>query len=113
VRPAGKHLFSSPLISISGNEAFVIKVVVYTKDGCHLCENVIEELRKLSAIHPLKIASVDIMANEDLFQRYKEMIPVVEIDGRVRLGGTTLANRLTLSTVLQNALRQANRETEK
>jgi glutaredoxin len=91
----------------------VIKVVVYTKEGCHLCENVVEELQKLSAAHPLEIATVDITANEDLLQRYKEVIPVVEIDGRVRLGGATLANRFTLPSVLQNALRQANGDTSK
>jgi len=83
------------------------KVVVYTKEGCHLCENVIEELQKLSIAHPLDLSSVDITSNADLFQRFKETIPVVEIDGRVTLGGAILANRSTLSAVLGKALGQA------
>jgi len=82
------------------------KVVVYTKEGCHLCENVIEELQKLSIAHPLDLSSVDITSNADLFQRFKETIPVVEIDGRVTLGGAILANRSTLSAVLGKALEQ-------
>jgi len=83
------------------------KVVVYTKEGCHLCENVIEELQKLSIAHPLDLSTVDITTSADLFQRYKETIPVVEIDGRVRLGGATLANTSTLSAVLWKALERA------
>lgn len=81
------------------------KVVVYTKEGCHLCENVIEELQKLSIAHALDLSTVDL--RPDLFQRYKVTIPVVEIDGRVRLGGVTLANRSILSAVLWKALERA------
>lgn len=86
------------------------KVVVYTKEGCHLCENVIEELQKLSAARALEISTVDITTNADLLQHYKEIIPVVEIDGKVRIGGSTLANRSTLSAVLSNALGRKDEE---
>ena len=86
------------------------KVVVYTKEGCHLCEKVIEELQKLSTTRSLEISTVNIATNADLFQRYKETIPIVEIDGKVRLGGATLANRSTLPTVLLNALMRGDAE---
>jgi glutaredoxin len=86
------------------------KVVVYTREGCHLCENVIEELQKLFAARALEISTVDITTNADLLERYKEIIPVVEINGRVRVGGSALANRSTLSAVLSNALERRDEE---
>jgi hypothetical protein len=61
-------------------------------------------LRKLSSEHPLDISTQDITASPDLFERYKNVIPVVEIDGKVRLGGSTLSNQKTLEDVLRKAL---------
>ena len=80
------------------------KVVVYTKDGCHLCENVIAVLEKLAAEHPLEVSSQDITADARLFERFKDIIPVVEVDGKVRVGGSTLSNQSTLEGVLRKAL---------
>jgi glutaredoxin len=82
----------------------VTKVVVYTKEGCHLCENVISVLQKMNAERPFEISTLDITADARLFERYKNIIPVVEIDGKVRLGGSTLSNRSTLEGVLRKAL---------
>jgi glutaredoxin len=79
-------------------------VVVYTKEGCHLCERVISTLEKLTSELPFKIATQDITDSADLFERYKHVIPVVEIDGKIRLGGSTLSNPKTLDDVLRKAL---------
>lgn len=79
------------------------KVVVYTKEGCHLCENVIVELQKLQRELSFDLGTQDIAADAELFERYKDVIPVVEIDGKIRLGGSTLANRSTLESVLRKA----------
>ncbi len=80
------------------------KVVVYTKEGCHLCENVIAVLEKVAGERRLEVSTQDITADARLFERYKNIIPVVEIDGKVRLGGSTLSNRSTLEGVLRKAL---------
>jgi glutaredoxin len=80
------------------------RVVVYTKEDCHLCENVISILRKLSSERALDISTQDITASPELFERYKHAIPVVEIDGEVRLGGSTLSNHKTLEDVLRKAV---------
>ena len=77
---------------------------MYTKEGCHLCENVISVLRKLSSEHPLDISAQNITVSTELFERYKNVIPVVEIDGKVRLGGSALSNHKTLEDVLRKAL---------
>ena len=59
------------------------KVTVYTRHGCHLCEEAVA----LLAQHGLTPALVDIDADPQLRQRYNECVPVVEIDGRERFRG--------------------------
>jgi glutaredoxin len=82
----------------------VSKVVVYTKEGCHLCEHVILELQKLQREQLFDLGTQDITADVELFERYKDVIPVVEIDGKIRLGGSALANWSALEGVLRKAL---------
>jgi hypothetical protein len=63
----------------------VTEVVVYTREGCHLCEEAIE---KIVALHGeggrrFTLREVDIESDEGLFRRMLEKIPVVEVDGSV------------------------------
>src|SRR5438874_7872062 len=53
-------------------------VILYTRQGCHLCEEALAVLRR----HRLSPRVVDIDADETLRQRYNECVPVVEIDGK-------------------------------
>ena len=59
-------------------------VVVYSRPGCHLCE---EALAKIVALHEegyrFGLHEVDIDSNDLLFRRHLEKIPVVEVDGLV------------------------------
>ena len=59
-------------------------VVVYSRPGCHLCEEAIEAL---VALHDdgyrFELQEVDIESEELLLRRMLERIPVVEIDGIV------------------------------
>ena len=59
-------------------------VVVYSRPGCHLCE---EALAKIVALHEegyrFGLHEVDIESNDLLFRRHLEKIPVVEVDGIV------------------------------
>ena len=63
------------------------QVVLYTRQGCHLCDVAAEVL----TLHGLKFASVDIdndpSAEPELRARYNECVPVVVIDGKVRFRG--------------------------
>jgi glutaredoxin len=79
-------------------------VVVYTKEGCHLCENVIATLQKLALDGSLEVSTRDITEDSDLFERYKYVIPVVEVDGKIRLGGSTLSDSKTLESILRRAV---------
>ena len=59
------------------------EVVVYTRQGCHLCDDAVELLRR----HGQSPRLVDIDADDQLAARYNECVPVVVIDGRVRFRG--------------------------
>ena len=62
-------------------------VVVYSRDGCHLCDEALELLKAARRRHRLDIRVVDIAGDPDLEARHGERIPVVEIDGRERFFG--------------------------
>jgi glutaredoxin len=57
-------------------------VVVYSRQGCHLCEVVKETLAGLEGQADFHWREVDIDADPDLRRRYNDQIPVVFIDGR-------------------------------
>jgi glutaredoxin len=57
-------------------------VVVYSRQGCHLCEVVKDTLVKLQAQADFQWREVDIDADPELRQKYNDEIPVVFIDGR-------------------------------
>ena len=80
------------------------RVVVYSKDGCHLCENVISELEKLRAVESFELTTLDITGDPTLYERYKNIIPVVLIDGNVKLAGAILSNHTELKQTLKRAI---------
>ena len=88
------------------------EVVVYSKEGCHLCERVITELQKLRNERLFEISIKDITTDSELFERYRNMIPVLLIDGKVRLAGAMLANPNTIEDVLRKAVFSMNFDEE-
>jgi glutaredoxin len=69
-----------------------MQVAVYTKEGCHLCENAIASLKKIQERDSFELSIEDITEDSRLFERFKDLIPVVEIDGEIRLAGVALSN---------------------
>jgi glutaredoxin len=57
------------------------RVVVYKADGCHLCERALEVVEEIRRETPFDLAVVDIAGDPELEARYREHLPVVEIDG--------------------------------
>lgn len=55
------------------------RVVVYHAPGCHLCERALELVESERGDAALEL--VDIAGDPELEARYRELIPVVEIDG--------------------------------
>ena len=60
------------------------EVVVYHAPGCHLCERALEQLQSLREELDFELREVDIAGDPELEARYREWLPVVEIDGRRR-----------------------------
>src|SRR6266516_903465 len=56
-------------------------VVVYHAEGCHLCERARGTLAALRQEHEFELEEVDIGGHPELEARYREWLPVVEIDG--------------------------------
>jgi uncharacterized membrane protein/glutaredoxin len=56
-----------------------LKVKLYTRSGCGLCEEAKEMLRSMQHEFPHELVEVDIEADPVLHRRYRERIPVLEI----------------------------------
>jgi glutaredoxin len=56
-------------------------VRVYHAPGCHLCESALGAIERVRADIEFALEQVDITGDPDLERRYRERIPVVEIDG--------------------------------
>jgi len=57
-------------------------VVVYSKPGCCLCDEVKENLKRLKASYAFNLREVDILEDPEGHERFKEEIPVVFINGK-------------------------------
>lgn len=69
-------------------------VVLYTRQGCHLCDDALALLRH----HGLEPRCIDIDQVADLKDRYDLCVPVVFVDGKERFRGRV--NEVLLSRLL-------------
>ena len=60
-------------------------VVLYSKPGCHLCEETRQWLDQLRAEFDLAFDEIDITTDHELFKKYFDKIPVLWIDDRIQL----------------------------
>jgi hypothetical protein len=59
-------------------------VALYTRPGCHLCDEAREAILALrEELPPFELSEVNIEQNDGLLARYLERIPVVAVDGEV------------------------------
>jgi glutaredoxin len=63
------------------SELPTVRVQVLTKPGCHLCEDAVRVVAGVSAELGVGFEEVDITADQDLYDRYWEQIPVTLVDG--------------------------------
>ena len=57
------------------------ELVVYSRPGCHLCQEAMAALTPLCAELGLALREVDIEGDDALHTRYLERIPVLVLDG--------------------------------
>ena len=58
-------------------------VTIYSKKECHLCDIAKEELEALQCDYEFSLKEVDIEKDKLAFEKYKYLIPVIEVDGEI------------------------------
>ena len=56
-------------------------VTLYSRPGCHLCDEAREALERVRARAPFTVDEINIETDDELHARYLERIPVVALDG--------------------------------
>ena len=73
-------------------------LTLYTRPGCHLCEEMKAVVRRVQAQAACELAEVDISLDEALLRRYRHHVPVLLADGvevaRTRIGVAELLEAL-------------------
>lgn len=59
------------------------RVVVYTKPGCHLCEDACAAVARITADVGVDWEGVDISSDDALMAQWAEYVPVIVVDGQV------------------------------
>ena len=57
------------------------EVVLFHAAGCHLCDRAREAITRVRRDVPFDLVEVDISGNPELEAKYREWLPVVEVDG--------------------------------
>ena len=58
------------------------EVILYTRAGCHLCEEAKEQIRRVRADTPFTFRAVDIDRDPALVALYNEEVPVIFVNGK-------------------------------
>jgi len=58
-------------------------VTIYSKKECHLCDLAKRELEALRCDFGFSLKEVDIEKDKLAFEKYKYLIPVIEVDGEI------------------------------
>jgi len=72
-----------------------VEVVLYTRQGCHLCD----DAKAVLLAEGLRVREVDVDGDAELKALHGEWVPVVEIDGKVRFRGRV--NRVLLRRLMK------------
>ena len=99
----GREGFVSRFIQYATRLMFIppmqpIKLQLYTKPDCPLCDKAKTALEKVSEKYPIQVEEVDITKNLGLFTKYKDLIPVLEMERKRlfvhRIDGSALKRKL-------------------
>jgi glutaredoxin len=64
-----------------------LKVVFYTKAGCHLCDDARDLLEDLAVDFPYELTEIDIRSDMGIFEVYRHRIPVIIINDQATVEG--------------------------
>lgn len=60
----------------------MVQVTLYTRVGCHLCDDAKDVLEEVRRAHPFALSVVDIDTDPALVALYTTEVPVITVDGR-------------------------------
>ncbi len=79
-----------------------MRVEIYSKPDCSLCEEAKRVLKQVQSRIPFQLIEINIEGDSTLFEAFRYEIPVIFIDGRKafkhRVGEEELERRLNLTT---------------
>jgi glutaredoxin len=58
------------------------KVTIYSRQGCHLCDDAFNALESMREELNFDIDVIDIDENAELVKLYSDQVPVIHIDGQ-------------------------------
>ena len=80
------------------------QVTLYSKPGCHLCEEMKSEMARANCAEAYDLQEVNIESNPELFARYRFDIPVLLIDGvemfRHQLSAVAFRERISRARIV-------------
>src|SRR5437870_656284 len=71
------------------------EVTVYTRQGCHLCNDLLRMLHN----YAVTVQEIDIDGDAQLLAKYGDKVPVLAVDGKPRLWGNI--NKVLLRRLLK------------
>lgn len=77
----------NPLRWFEARRTTPARLVLYTKPGCCLCDEMKAQIARAQLSRPIELVEVDIERDAQLLERYGRSIPVLEICGRVAFKG--------------------------
>ena len=80
--------------------------VLYTRQGCHLCEDAGQLLQKEQKRYHFQLEVVDVDIQEKLVEQFGDQVPVVTVNGQIRFRGGI--NPVLLDRLLQAEIRHGN-----
>jgi len=72
-------------------------IMLYSKPGCHLCEDAKAALLSLGQEFEVRLEEIDITGDPALFELYQYTIPVMLIDQKIKLEARITAHKLRLA----------------
>jgi glutaredoxin len=60
----------------------MVQVLIYSKPGCHLCDDVKDRLHAMQQHHDFELREINILEDQAAFEQFQYEIPVVFINGK-------------------------------
>ena len=64
------------------DQLLVISLTIYSRPGCHLCDEMKAVVERVAGSVPLTVEEIDISRDAELDERYGLEIPVLMVDGK-------------------------------